>query len=384
MSRIVVKLFVCAAVTLSAASADAQYVYTKIMVPGSTFTEASGINNLGQVVGTFIDSVGIPHGFIYLNGVFTTVDYPSAAHNYAFGINDAGSVVGSFSEVLPKGPYSASLREDGIWSAFDFPAHETDGRDINALGQIVGIYNDGVGTPDHGFLKVGANYTTVDFPGAPITYVFGVNNAGTVSGSYVDNQGLVKGFVYSNGNYTQLTFPNASDTIVTDINNNNMMVGWKVEAGKTIGFTFSNLKYRPVIVPFAGTTATRARGINDSGTIVGSYTGPDCQSGCSFIATLSASVTPMCEQTLSLTYASGTLTPRFTLRTSIATTWTPWLVLGNFPYRLWSSAIAAVDPAATVSVPIALSPKPNSATLVSFLSTVSAGTLCADYATLAP
>jgi probable HAF family extracellular repeat protein len=385
VNRTVFQALVCAALLGAAARADAQYSYTKLMVPGSTFTEASGINNLGQVVGTYIDSVGLPHGFIYQNGVYTTIDYPSAAHNYAFGINDAGSVVGSFSEVLPRGPYSATLRENGVWSAYDFPAHETDGRDINANGHIVGIYNDGVGTPDHGFLKIGANYTSIDFPGAPITYVFGLNNATTVTGSFVDNQGQVKGFIYSNGNYTQLVFPNATDTIVTDINNNNMIVGWKVEAGKTIGFTFSNSKYRPVIVPFAGTTATRARGINDGGTVVGSYIGPlDCQSGCSFMATPSASVPPLCEQTLSLTYAAGTLTPRFTLKTSTATTWTPWLILGGVPFRLWSSAISVIDPAATVSIPITMNPKPNSATLVSFLSTVSSGTLCADYAALAP
>src|SRR5215218_3304798 len=161
-------MFVCAALLGAATRADAQHTYTKIMVPNSAYTEASGVNSLGQVVGTYIDASGIPHGFIYQNGSYITVDYPAAAHNYAFGINDAGSVVGSFSEVLPRGPYSASLRENGVWSAFDFPAHETDGRDINVHGDTVGIYNDGAGTPDHGFLKIGANYTSIDFPAAPI------------------------------------------------------------------------------------------------------------------------------------------------------------------------------------------------------------------------
>ena len=383
MSRIVIQALVCAALVGAAARAEAQYSYTKIMVPGSTWTEASGINNLGQVVGTYTDAAGTPHGFTYENGAYTTVDFPAAAHNYAFGINDAGSIVGSLSYVLPQGPYSATLRENGVWSAYDFPAHETDGRDINVHGHIVGIYNDGVGTPDHGFLKVGSNYTSIDYPGAPITYVFGLNNAGTVTGTFMDNQGFVRGFIYSGGNYTQLTYPNAADTIVTDINNNNMIVGWKVEGGKTIGFTFKSSKYRPVIVPFAGTTSTRARGLNDAGAIVGTYTGPDCLTGCSFLATPSASVPPICEQTLTLTYANGVLTNKFTLRTSLATTWTPWLILGGIPFRLWSSAIPAVEPASTVTVPIT-TPQPNSAVLVSFLSSATNGTLCVDYGVLAP
>jgi probable HAF family extracellular repeat protein len=383
VNRIVFQLLVCAAVIGSAVRADAQYVYTKIMVPNSTFTEASGINDLGQVVGTYTDSVGIPHGFMYQNGVYTTLDYPSAAHNYLFGINDAGSVVGSFSPVVPRGPYSASLQEGGVWSAYDFPGHETDGRAINSLGHIVGIYNAGVGTPDHGFLKVGDTYTTIDFPGATITYVFGLNDAGTISGSYRDTMGLVRGFVYSAGVYTSVNYPSANETIVTGINNSNKIVGWKIEANKVSGFLFNASKYRPIIVPFPGASATRARAINDAGAIVGSYTAPDCPSSCSFIATPSATVPPMCEQTLSLSYANGAITSKFTLRTSVATTWTPWLILSGFPYRLWSSLLPVVEPAASVSVPITTSP-PGSAVLVSFLSRGEYGTICVDYASLAP
>src|SRR5215218_5413696 len=93
------------AVLATAQAADAQYTYTKIMFPGATWTEASSINDLGQVVGTYTDAAGIAHGFMYQNGVYTKLDYPNKAHNYLFGINDLGQILGSFSEVMPRGPY---------------------------------------------------------------------------------------------------------------------------------------------------------------------------------------------------------------------------------------------------------------------------------------
>jgi len=40
-----------------------------IYVPGSTGTVANGVNNAGQIVGTFSDSSG-GHGFLYSGGVY--------------------------------------------------------------------------------------------------------------------------------------------------------------------------------------------------------------------------------------------------------------------------------------------------------------------------
>jgi len=51
------------------------YTYTDINVPGSLQTSVAGINNSGEVSGTYFDSRN--HGFTELNGTYTTVDYPS-------------------------------------------------------------------------------------------------------------------------------------------------------------------------------------------------------------------------------------------------------------------------------------------------------------------
>lgn len=369
------------ALIATAQAAEAQYTYTKIMYPGSTWTEASGINDAGQVVGTYTDTSGIAHGFLYQNGVYTKLDYPGTAHNYAFGINDAGDVVGSFSAVMPRGPYHASLRQGGVWSEFDFPGNETDGRAINNSGNIVGIYNAGFGTPDHGFLKVGENYTSIDYPGASLTYVFGVNDANWVTGTYRDATGLLKGFAYKDGAYSSVVYPLATETYIGGINNANAMVGWKVEGGKVSGFVMTAGRFRPVIATFANAANTRARGINDVGQIVGTYTSPECTVGCSFVATPSPSVMPACDQAVGMSYANGTLTTTFTLLTNVATTWTTYLVYAGVPYRLWSLPLGIIRPAQTVTVPIQLPPA-GTAILASYMSTPANGTICADFTSL--
>jgi probable HAF family extracellular repeat protein len=361
--------------------AEAQYTYTKIMFPGSTWTEASSVNDLGQVVGTYVDTTGIAHGFMYQNGVYTRLDYPGKAHNYLFGINDLGQMLGSFSEVMPRGPYHASMRDGTAWSEFDFPGNETDGRAINSSGDIVGIYNAGYGTPDHGFIKRGDAYTSIDYPGASLTYVFGLNDSGYVSGTYRDGSGLLKGFVYYQGAYTPVTHPTGTETYIGGINNANTLVGWKVEGGKIGSFVMTAGRFRPVLVPFTNAVNTKARSINDLGAIVGTYTSPDCQVGCGFIATPTASVLPSCDQTVGMTYSNGTLTTNFTLATTVVTSWTTWLVYQNVPYRLWSLPLGIIKPAQSVSTSMPLAPA-GTAILASYLSTPANGTMCVDFATI--
>lgn len=358
-----------------------QYTYTKIMYPGSSWTEVAGINDAGQIVGTYSVVSGVVHGFTYQNGVYSTFNVPGMAHNYLFGINDAGQIVGGVSEILPRGPYHATLFSGGAWNLYDFPGNETDGRAINAFGHIAGIYNAGYGTPDHGFMKVGDVYTSIDYPGASVTYVFGLNDAGYVTGTYRDVQGMLRGFTYYQGVFASLTYPGATETYLGGINNSNTAVGWKVEGGKVHSFAVNGGSYRPVIVPFATAANTKARAINDLGQVVGTYTSSDCPVGCAFLATPAPTLTAMCQQTVGMTYANGTLDMRFTLRTSVATTWRSYLVSQGIPYLLWTLPLPAINPQTTVSVPVQLPPI-GSVLLASVLSTPTHGSICVDMTTL--
>ena len=66
------------------------------------FTSASGINDAGQVVGSYVTgdlatSDWMLHGFLYSNGVYSTLDYPGAISTGIAGINNLGEMIGSYS-----------------------------------------------------------------------------------------------------------------------------------------------------------------------------------------------------------------------------------------------------------------------------------------------
>jgi probable HAF family extracellular repeat protein len=76
--------------------------------PGGTCIQVSGINDSGQIVGTFEDSNG-DHGFIDSNNVFTTINVPGAFTTDADGINDLGQIVGQYSTVPGGAPLQGFL-----------------------------------------------------------------------------------------------------------------------------------------------------------------------------------------------------------------------------------------------------------------------------------
>ena len=114
------------------------FSFTPIDVPGSAYTDASGINDRGQIVGWFEDSMGNGHGFLDTAGSFTPIDVPGSTITEPLGINDRGQIVGDF---------------------FDSTGHE------------------------HGFLDIGGSFTPIDVPGSAFTVPLGINDRGQIMGS---------------------------------------------------------------------------------------------------------------------------------------------------------------------------------------------------------
>src|ERR1700736_4719466 len=69
--------------------------FTTLSVAGATFTNVYGINDAGQIVGTYGIADGTTQGFVDNGGVFTTISVPGATYTNAIGINDAGQIVGT-------------------------------------------------------------------------------------------------------------------------------------------------------------------------------------------------------------------------------------------------------------------------------------------------
>lgn len=66
--------------------------------PGSTFTQALGLNNHGEVVGTYNDKAGTAHGFTYSTetGAFHAINVPHSTSTVVNGVNDHGWLVGFY------------------------------------------------------------------------------------------------------------------------------------------------------------------------------------------------------------------------------------------------------------------------------------------------
>src|SRR4029077_8355746 len=75
---------------------DKHGVFTAINYPGATDTQAYGINDSGDIVGTYRDTAGLNHGFLLSKGTFSTIDFPGAGSTSARGINSSGDIVGTF------------------------------------------------------------------------------------------------------------------------------------------------------------------------------------------------------------------------------------------------------------------------------------------------
>lgn len=65
---------------------------TRIDVPGAAGTFAYGINNSGQIAGSYQDASG-EHGFLLTGGTATTLNAPGRTYTDAVGINDRGEVL---------------------------------------------------------------------------------------------------------------------------------------------------------------------------------------------------------------------------------------------------------------------------------------------------
>lgn len=188
--------FVIAASAVVAPFASAAWSITDLGTFGGSYSVATGINNLGQVVGTAQttptiiwtgDLVGFSHAFISApnGGALTDLGQLGETGSIALGVNDAGRVVGSsalFGDTpagFVTGAGGAGLMPLGGSEAsagFKYPV------DINNLGQVVG--SDGAssypfmtGPNATGFVAIGADQS-VPLPwGEPV----GINDRGQVA-----------------------------------------------------------------------------------------------------------------------------------------------------------------------------------------------------------
>jgi probable HAF family extracellular repeat protein len=161
---------------------------TLLAVPGAVSSEATGINNLGQIVGNFTDTGGAQRSFLFSEGMYTVIDRPGyeSGGTRVGGINDAGAIVGS-SYDFSNG--SSFIYRSGAFEDFTVNGLYTVAADINNDEAIVGWV--GVSGQRLGFYRAADITVILDLSEAGgSTYAYSINGAGRIGGAVDSGAGL--------------------------------------------------------------------------------------------------------------------------------------------------------------------------------------------------
>jgi hypothetical protein len=251
------------------------YTYTTIDDPSADAgTIVWGISSNGILAGAYAAN-SVSHGFVDTGGSFTTIDAPGASLTQARGVNAAGTVVGDFYNGVGAVGYRGFIDIAGVFTTLNDPlafSGATYAMGINNAGVVAGTYYDNAGS--HGFVFANGVFTTVDVPmtSAGNTQVYGINDNGVISGTYYDNSGA-HGFVDDGGIYTTVNDPLAAqNTYGQGLNNADALAGYYEVAGVgNASFVEAGNSFTSILDPLAKSGTTTANGVDDTGTVAGSY-----------------------------------------------------------------------------------------------------------------
>jgi probable HAF family extracellular repeat protein len=238
-------------------------------------SQASGINNAGQVVGGLsgspLENVG-KCAFLYSAGQMQAlpIGAENQPQNAACAINDAGQIVGQDDAGNAFIYYNGTMQELGNLGGTGSTA-----LGINNSGQVVGSANT-VGGNTHAFLYSGGVMQDLGTLGGSDSSALAINNAGLIVGNAVGASLLPHAFLYSGGLMQDLgnLIGHQYLSSAQGINNEGQVVGyWAFDpinpyhAFLYSGGTVTDLN--TVIDSSSGWTLQDATGINDQGQIVG-------------------------------------------------------------------------------------------------------------------
>jgi hypothetical protein len=208
-------------------------------------TQVTGINNIGNTVGFWVDSTGANHGFTDFSGVFTSEDDPASTASPMFtqflGVNDADEAAGFYQDAA--GNAHAFTWAGGAFTSIA-PANSTSATatDVNNGGIVSGFLTSSINGDTYGFLDNGT-ITRYLYPGSTFTQFLGLNNQGLVVGDYMDAAGNTHGLVFNSSTNTWQTVDDlfaapgtGNGTTINGLNDEGQIVGFYVNAaGQTIG-----------------------------------------------------------------------------------------------------------------------------------------------------
>jgi hypothetical protein len=216
------------------------------MQPGAVQTQATGINNEGLVTGFWAPTntgsdanFGLLRAATGKNFSYLSVTDPLLASapqvDQALGVNNEGEVAGSYADASGNSHgfvYNVTTAAYTPITIGGNPQVFVEG--INDNNEVVGYYQTRSGA-DVGFVRnaSGGVVTHFSVPGTRMTQLFGINNSGIAVGFYMSRNNLPIGLYYqpSTGAWTQVEDPDGvGGTFVNGINNKGQLVGFFIDA----------------------------------------------------------------------------------------------------------------------------------------------------------
>jgi hypothetical protein len=209
-------------------------ITTPIVNPNdsSGLTVLRAVNDEGVIAGFY--GANVSDGFLLAEGKFRTVDFPGAVSTALRGINNLGDVSGTYS-IVDLNADEFGFIIPGRGPPISFRLSDPTGTGIvvggiNDLRQLVGYYTDATSTLV-GFLRQpSGQFESVIVPGAASTQVLGINDCGIVVGTYGDGS-TAHGFYGRPGELHSFDLPGAGATFAQGINNEGRITGRYATAG---------------------------------------------------------------------------------------------------------------------------------------------------------
>ncbi len=261
---------------------------TDLTPTGSAQSWASAINGKGQIAGSahvrYEFTWGywdVPHAAVFTDGTWMDLGalFPPRPPAYnpseATGINESGQVVGYFGGNVYPRSFLYTPGDPATWMELNPSCPFADclvyPDDINDRGQVVGrLSYSALPRTSLAFLYDNGSIQTLPSLGGASNWAFAINNSGQVVGYSQNAAGFIHGFLYQDGttyDLNDLVPPGSGWTVGTayDINDAGLIVGGGQRAGDQKGHAYLLV---PKIVDAGGPYS-----VAEGGTIVVTATG---------------------------------------------------------------------------------------------------------------
>ena len=164
-----------------------------------------------------------------------------------------------------------------VFTNFDGPGDITEGTTVNGinnLGQVVGFSSGASGGSTNFIRNTDGSFTTLTFNGSGSAFASGINNSDQVVGFAMNTQ--LSAFLLSNGGNTLTLLPpvtsNTAGESAFGINDKGTIVGTYTDSvtNNLPGFVYAKGSFT-VLNPVANAEQVFAQGINNNGLVVGFY-----------------------------------------------------------------------------------------------------------------